>query len=189
MEDIILIGYGGHAKSVADSIEREQEYNIIGYTDLYETTTQYTYLGTDDVLEFYYKKGIKNVAICQGYLGKENSREKIYKVVKKIGFNLPVIIDPSSIISKTATIDEGTFIGKSAIVNAEAKIGKMCIINTKALIEHECKIDDFVHVAVGASICGQVEIGERAFIGANATIIQCKKIEKGVIVPAGQVIR
>ena len=28
MEDIILVGYGGHAKSVADCIERKKEYRI-----------------------------------------------------------------------------------------------------------------------------------------------------------------
>jgi len=34
MENIILAGYGGHARSVADCIERQGKFNIIGYTDL-----------------------------------------------------------------------------------------------------------------------------------------------------------
>ena len=189
MEDIILIGYGGHAKSVADCIERKKEYKIIGYTEPKEVVSGYTYLGTDDVLQEYFDKGVRNVAICQGYLGKGNIRERIYEMVKKIGFSLPVIVDPSSIISETAVIGEGTFIGKGSIVNAEAHIGRMCIINTKALIEHECRIGDFVHVAVGAVICGQVEVENRAFIGANATVIQCRKIGQDVTVPAGEVVR
>lgn len=189
MEDIILIGYGGHAKSVADCIERQKKFHIIGYTEPKEIVSRYPYLGTDDVLQEYFDKGIHNVVICQGYLGKGDIRERMYELVKKIGFNLPVIIDPSSIISETAVIDEGTFIGKNAIVNAEARIGKMCIINTKALIEHECKIGNFVHVAVGAIICGQVEIENRAFIGANATVIQCRKIAHDRMVPAGETVR
>lgn len=189
MEDIILIGYGGHAKSVADCIERQKEFHIIGYTDPKEVVSRYPYLGTDDVLQEYYNKGIRNVVICQGYLGQGNIRERMYELIKGIGFNLPVIADPSSIISKTAVIGEGTFIGKAAIVNADASIGKMCIINTKALIEHECKVGDFAHVAVGAVICGQVEIENRAFIGANATVIQCRKIDHDRIVPAGETVR
>lgn len=189
MEDIILIGYGGHAKSMADCIERQKEYHIIGYTEPNEVVSKYPYLGPDDVLAEYYKKGVKNVAICQGYLGKGNIRERVYEMVKKIGFQLPVITDSSSIVSESVVIGEGTFIGKSTIINAEAVIGKMCIINTKALIEHECKVGDFVHVAVGATICGQVEIENRAFIGANATVIQCRKVEHDVIVPAGKTVR
>lgn len=189
MEEIILIGYGGHAKSVADCIERGRKYRIVGYTEPKEVVSKYPYLGTDDVLQRYYDKGVKNIAICQGYLGKSNLRERIYEKVKKIGFNLPVIIDPSSIVSETALIGEGSFIGKAAIVNTQACIGKMCIINTRALIEHECKVDDFTHVAVGAVICGQVTIGKSVLIGANATVIQCRTIEDNQIVPAGDIIR
>lgn len=184
-----MVGYGGHAKSIADCIERNGEYRIIGYTELSEVSSKYSYLGTDDVLKEYFDKGVKNIVICQGYLGKGDLRERLYKKVKAIGFNLPIIMDPSSIISDTAEIGEGTFIGKSAIINAEAKIGKMCIINTKALIEHESKIGDFTHIAVGAIICGQVSIGERAFIGANATVIQCREVSAGTTVPAGATIR
>lgn len=189
MEDIILVGYGGHAKSVADCIERKKEFRIIGYTEPSEVESRYPYLGTDDVLEDYFVKGIKNVAICQGYLGKGNLREKLYDMVKRIGFNLPVIVDPSSIISESATIGEGSFVGKGAIINTETSIGKMCIINTKALIEHECSVGDFVHVVVGAVICGQVNIGNRAFVGANATVIQCRTVAENTIVPAGVTIR
>lgn len=189
MEDIILIGYGGHAKSVADCIERQKEYHIIGYTEPKEIVSKYQYLGSDDVLQKYYNNGVHNAAICQGYLGKSDIREHIYEMVKKIGFNLPVIVDPSSIISETAIIGEGTFIGKAAIVNADACVGKMCIINTKSLIEHECRVGNFVHVAVGTVLCGRVEVGDRAFVGANATVIQCKKIEHDKIIPAGEIVR
>lgn len=189
MEDIILVGFGGHAKSVADCIERNKQFRIVGYTEPAQVESSYPYLGTDDVLKYYFSKGIRNVAICQGYLGHGELRQKLYKYVKDIGYTLPVITDISSIISNTATIGEGTFIGKGAIVNAQAHIGKMAIINTMSLIEHECVVGDFSHVAVAAVLCGQVEVGEAAFIGANSTVIQCRKIKSGEIVPAGVTIR
>lgn len=189
MEDIILVGFGGHAKSIADCIEREGKYNIVGYTDFEQHNSKYQYLGTDDILQSYYNRGIKNVVLCIGYLGKGEIRQKIYAKLKGIGFHFPIIADPSAIISESAEIDEGTFIGKGAIVNAEAKIGKMAIINSMALVEHECVIGDFVHVAVAAVLCGHVEVGKAAFIGANATVIQCMKIAEYEIVPAGKTIR
>lgn len=189
MEDIIIVGYGGHAKSVIDCIERQKKYNIIGYTDEIDRRGRYPYLGTDDVLQEYYNRGTQNAAICIGYLGKGNVREALYEKTKKIGYRLPIIVDPSAIISETAEITEGTFIGKGAIVNAEAKIGKMSIINTKALIEHECVVGDFVHIAVGAVLCGQVKVGIASFIGANATVIQCQEIGDRRIIPAGMTVR
>ena len=189
MEKIILVGYGGHAKSVADCIERKKEYEIAGYMDICECDSKYSYLGTDDDLEDYFNQGIKYAVVCIGYLGKGTVRQRLYEKLKRIGFYLPIIADPSSIVSETAEIGEGTFIGKNAIVNAGAKIGKMTIINTMALIEHECIVGDFAHVAVGATLCGQVIVEEAAFVGANATVIQNRKIESGRIVPAGAVIR
>ena len=189
MKDIILVGYGGHAKSVADCIERQGKYRIIGYTDFQKYESSYPYLGTDEVLEDYYDRGIRNIALCIGYLGKGKSRQKIYMNLKQIGFEFPPIIDPFAIISDSASLGEGTFVGKYAVVNAEARIGKMVIVNTMALIEHECVVGDFSHVAVSAVLCGQVEVGEAAFIGANSTVIQCRKIVPRQIIPAGITIR
>ena len=34
MEKIVLVGYGGHARSVIDSIEQSKLYKIEGYTDI-----------------------------------------------------------------------------------------------------------------------------------------------------------
>lgn len=189
MEDIVLVGFGGHAKSVADCIEREGKYHIVGYTDVKASSDRYRYLGTDDALEAIFAGGIANAVVGIGYMGKGTIRQKLYGNLKDIGFNLPVIIDPSAVVSSTAIIDEGSFIGKGAVVNAEASIGKMAIINTKALVEHECIVEDFAHVAVGAILCGQVNVGEAAFIGANATIIQCRNVNAGAIIPAGEVVR
>ena len=189
MENIILVGYGGHAKSVADCIERMGQYKIVGYTDQEDNHAVFPYLGKDDVLAEYLEKGCNKVAICIGYLGKGRIREVLYEKLKAMGFEFPVIIDPTAIISKSANIGEGTFVGKGAIINAEATIGKMCIINTRALVEHESEVRDFTHVAVDAVLCGQVKVGKAALIGANATVIQCRTVGERQIVPAGAVIR
>lgn len=189
MEDIVLVGYGGHAKSIADCIERQGKYRIVGYTDTEQNLSKYTYLGTDSELQHLYEKGIKNAVIAVGYLGKGNLRERLYEKVKAIGYCLPVIKDPSSIVSESALLGEGTFIGKGAIVNSETEIGKMVIINTMALVEHECRVADFAHIAVAAVLCGNVTVGRAAFVGANATVIQGRTIKEGHVVPAGETVR
>lgn len=189
LEDIVLIGFGGHAKSVADCIKRQGKYRIAGYTDMSIHETEYEYLGSDNQLEHIYMSGIKNAFVCIGYLGKGCLRENLYIQLKKIGFYLPIIADPSAIIAESATIGEGTFIGKNAVINSEAYIGRMAIINTMALIEHECVVGDFAHIAVAAVLCGQVEVGNAAFVGANATVIQNMVVNSNQIVPAGATIR
>lgn len=189
MKKILIVGYGGHAKSIADSIVRGGEYQIVGYTDLKKQKSEFEYLGTDDRLQAIYESGVHNAVVGVGYLGKGDLRQQMYKRLKEIGFDLPVIADPSAIVSSTAKVGEGTFIGKNAIVNTETSVGKMVIINTMALVEHECVIEDYSHIAVAAVLCGQVKVGEAAFIGANSTVIQCREIEAYSIVPAGVTVR
>lgn len=189
MKDIVIVGYGGHGKSVADAIERTGQYHIVGYTDLQPVTNvDYPYLGDDEHLTEIFQKGTTQAAIGVGYLGRSNLRDKLATMVKEIGFEMPVIIDPAAVVSAKAEIGEGTFVGKNAVINAEAKIGKMCIINTGAIIEHENQIGDYTHVAVATTICGQVKIADHCFIGAGSTVIQNVSIGKDAIVAAGTTV-
>ena len=190
MQSIIVIGLGGHAKSVIDSIESNSDYKIVGYTDNDDKGEYkgYKWLGTDNSLEGMYKNGVENAVICLGYLGSSNVRDDLYNFVKEIGYNLPVIADASAIIASDVSVDEGTFIGKGVVINSNTRIGKMCIINTGAIIEHDNNICDFSHVAVGVTLCGGVSVGTHCFIGANSTIIQYKTIGDRCIVGAGSIV-
>lgn len=192
MEKIIILGKGGHAKSVVDVIERQGIYEIAGYVINEEIETKdndYPIIGKDEDLERIYQSEIHNVAIGIGFLGKSSLRKKLYEKLKKIGYEFPVICDPSAVISKKTVIQEGTFIGKGVIVNVNVHIGKMCIINTGAIVEHDCYVGNFSHIAVGTVLCGDVYVGAETLIGANATIIQGRSVGDRCIVGAGEVIR
>ena len=187
-EKIVIVGYGGHAKSIIDSIKRADNLDIFGYTDIEDKHMDIQYLGNDDRLQQLYDEGVRNIAFGLGYMGESDIRESLYERVKAIGFQLPVITDPTSTIAIDAEIGEGSFIGKHAVVNAASRIGKLCIINTGAIIEHENVIGDYTHVAVGTVICGNVHIGNRCLLGANSTIIQGVTIQDHSIIGAGSVV-
>jgi len=192
MEDIILLGIGGHAHSVVDSIEQLGVFHIVGFLDVKENQDKeyrgYRVIGTDDMLETYYFKGIKNAFVTVGYLGEGNIREKLYRELKRIGYKLPNIIDETAIVAGDAQLGEGNFVGKRAVVNANAEIGNMCIINTGAIIEHDCSIGDFTHIAAGTVLCGQVTVGDRTLVGAGTVVIQGIGIGTHVLVGAGMVL-
>lgn len=190
MEKIILLGFGGHARSVADSIEKTGKYQIIGYTDEKKTYPDngYAYLGSDEELARIYESGIHLAFVTVGQLGTGRTRHMLYERLKQIGFELPVIIDPSAIVADHVVIEEGTYVGKGTIVNSNSHIGKMCIINTGALCEHDNVIGDFCHIAVRAVSSGMVTIGSNSFIGANATIIQGVNLGNEVVIGAGSVV-
>lgn len=191
MEDILLIGFGGHARSVVDAIEAQQKYRIVGFSDK-SSVMHYRGYGVvcnDEELESMYEKGVKNAFITIGYMGNSSVRNQLYYRLKAIGYKIPSIIDPSAIIASDALYGEGTFIGKRVVINSNAVLGKMCIVNTGAIIEHDCNIGDFTHIAVGAVLCGQCNVGSASFVGANATIIQQRTIGDSAIIGAGCVIK
>lgn len=193
MDDIILLGLGGHAHSVVDSIEQEDRYNIIGFLDTEESQGKqykdYRVLGTDELLRQYFDQGVKNAFITIGFLGKDDIRNQLYRQLQDIGYTVPNIIDRTAVISENAEFKEGIFVGKKAVINANAQIGAMCIINTGAIVEHDCKIGAFSHIAVGSVLCGGVVVGNQTLIGANATVIQERKIGNRCIIGAGTTIR
>ena len=193
MENIILLGLGGHAHSVVDSIEQAGKYNIIGFLETREMQGKrfrdYQVLGVDDNIQEYFDKGIRNAFITIGFLGYGNIRNQLYKQLKDIGYAVPNIIDRTAVVSKKIELEDGIFIGKNAIINANVKIGEMCIINTGAIVEHDCEIGRFSHIPVGSVLCGGVLVGEQTLIGANATVIQEKRIGNCCIIGAGSTIR
>lgn len=190
MEDIILIGFGGHAKSVIDSIEQGSLFRIIGYTDTQAQTDYrgYKYLGNDSILSDLYRQGVRKAFVAIGYLGTGTKRKKLYKYLTDIGYEIPAVIDDSSIIARDAVICKGAFIGKGAIVNSGAKIEKMAIINTGAIVEHDCTVGENSHISVGTVLCGNVVIGQESFVGAKSTVIQNLKIGNQVIIGAGSTV-
>lgn len=193
MEDIILLGTGGHAHSVADSIERAGKYRIAGFLDregMQEAFyREYRVLGTDADMKRYYDRGIRNAFVTVGFMGHGDVRERLYRQLKETGYRIPNIIDDTAVVSHNAALEEGIFVGKKAVVNAGAGIGTMCIVNTGAIVEHDCQVEDFSHIAVGAVLCGGVRVGKAAFVGANATVIQNREIGKHCIVAAGTIVR
>ena len=82
MENIIFLGYGGHAKSVADCILSCDQYNIAGYTDVENRFCEYPYFGTDDALIDCYKRGIRMAVLGVGFLGSSRIRDRIVKKAK-----------------------------------------------------------------------------------------------------------
>lgn len=189
---IVLIGGGGHCRSVINTICRSGHYDDIVVTDKdypqIKDILGFSVVGDDDYLPELKKEGYHDAFITVGSIKATSLRRLLYKKVVDLGFHIPCIIDPSAQVSTYAQLDKGTFVGQNAVVNADARIGKMAIINTGAIVEHECTIGEYSHIAVGARLCGNVSVGSDVLIGAGAICIQNVCIGNGSIVGAGSIV-
>jgi len=189
---ILLIGGGGHCKSIIDVIEAEGTYTIAGIIDQKECIGQkvlgYEIIGCDDDLEELFIHS-KHAVITVGQIKSPDIRIKIFNTLKSIGYQLPAIISPFAYISKHSTIDEGTIIMHHALINVGVKIGRNCIINSKALIEHDATIEDHCHISTGAIVNGGTVVGQGTFFGSNAVSKEYAIVAEKSFIKAGSVVK
>ena len=192
-ENILLAGGGGHCKVVIDAIERAGFYNIFGIVDpgirKGDNVLGIPVIGDDGALSGFFKRGIRYAFISVGSVANCNARKTLYKKLKDIGFDLPVIIHPKAVVAPDVKIGEGTFIAASSAVNPGTVIGKNVILNTRSSVDHDCVIDDFVHIAPGVTLSGGVKIGSGTHVGTGASVTQYLKIGKDCVIGAGTTLR
>lgn len=192
MDEIVLIGGGGHCNSVIDIIEQESRFRIAGVVDRPELLgakiLNYEVIGNDADLQELAEK-YKYALVTVGQIQSPELRIKLFELAKQAGFLLPTIISPRAYVSRHVMLGEGTVIMHDVLVNTNAKIGKNCIINTKALIEHDGIIKDNCHISTGAIINGGVTVEEGCFVGSNATTNQSITIKSGSFIRAGSLVK
>ena len=191
-ESIILIGGGGHCKSVIDVIEMQGKFEIAGIIDIAEKFNHdvlgYKIIGQDkDLPELV--KTYTNFHITIGQLRNPQSRIEIFNNLKKHNAIMPVIVSPLAYVSKHAKIEEGTIVMHFAIVNSCAKIGINSIINTRALIEHDAVIGNHCHISTGSIINGGVKVGDNSFFGSGAVSKEYITISQNSFIKANSIVK
>lgn len=190
---LILIGSGGHAKSILESLSISEKNNLIGYVDIepssYMESKNIKYIGNDDCMKDY--EGEEDLFLILGlsYLGSTPSFELREKIILKYkNFNFYQFISSKSYISKDSSIGKGTIILNNVYINNSTKIGNSCLINNNVLIEHDCEIGNNVQIAPGAIILGGVNIADNCFIGAGVIIRDSVNIASNIIIGMGCVV-
>lgn len=191
MKSIILIGGGGHCRSVIDTIKSLNHYKVLGIIDKKERIGEEIFgskiIDSDENLYKYCDK-VECAFITIGSVGNPKLRIKLYDLIRKLNFSVPNIIDKSAIVSSDIKLGKGIFVGKGSVINSGSFIGNNCIINTGSIIEHDCIINNNVHIASGVVLCAGVSVGENSHIGSKSVIIQYKNIGSNVIIGAGSVV-
>lgn len=185
MKKLIIIGAGGHAESVIDSIDKE-EYNVVGFID--EFTLEKSISGINVIGKFLYD--IDNVMEYSYFvaIGNNLDRKRWFNELIRNKLEIINVIDKTALISENVEIGRGCFVGKMSIINAGAMIGDNVIINTKSLVEHGSKIESHVNLSTNAVLNGEVYVKECAFIGSSSVTICQKTIGKNAIIGAGAVV-
>lgn len=181
---LILIGASGHGKVIAD-IAKKNGYSEIAFLDDNEAITQcsgYAVLGKIDAAVRF--------SDCDFVvsIGNAKVRQRLQEQLERDCLSVVTLIHPNAVIADDVKIGNGTVVMAGAVVNPEATIGKGCIINTCASVDHDCIIEDYVHVSVGTHVAGSVQIGARTWMGAGVTVSNNVEITQDCMIGTGAVV-
>ena len=138
----MIIGAGGHALSVLDSINKEIYSNISFLDDKFPNKKKiinYEIIGNISSIE-QYKSNFENIFIA---IGNNQIRFEIFKLAKKIGFNIINIVSKSASISDSAVLGMGNIILHNSVLSYGCKIGDPVNINNYAGNWRNLKVFNF----------------------------------------------
>lgn len=191
MKPIILIGGGGHCKSVIEAAV-SQDREIIGILDVAENVgskvLDFEIIGTDDDIVKYSESA--EFIITVGHIKGTVIRRKI---ATKISTSKAVLAEPiiasTANVSHWARVGRGTVVLHGAMVNVGAFVDENCIINTLANIEHDAIIEPFCHISTGAMVNGDCRVGHDCFLGSQSVMLNGSSIFPNCVIAAGSFVR
>jgi sugar O-acyltransferase (sialic acid O-acetyltransferase NeuD family) len=181
LNKLIIIGAGGHGKVVAD-IARLNGYEDIFFLDNNPDMKEcagYPVVGPDTMISEL--SGDVFIAV-----GDARIRRRLMNQYEEREF--PVLIHPHAVIANSVLFGAGSVIMAGVVINPGVRVGKGCIVNTSSSIDHDCIVGDFVHISVGAHLCGTVTVGEITWIGTGVTVSNNVNICSSVCIGAGAVV-
>ena len=183
MKTLGIIGASGHGKVVADIAKKIGYEEIVFFDDNQEMKRcgVYTVIGvTQDIFQHN----------CDAFvaIGNPGVRSRLMEQLEQNQKTVPVLVHPHAVVAEDVQLGVGTVVVAGAVVNPGAKIGKGCIINTCSSVDHDCIIENYVHVSVGTHVAGTVCIGHHTWVGTGATVSNNVNICANCMIGAGAVV-
>ena len=188
MTELILLGGGGHARSVLAALA-QASIAVRGYLAPAPgpLSAHLAHLGDDDALTDF-DPAQTQVVSGLGSAGSTRRRRELFERVSGTGFRFASVMHPRSFVDPAAQLGEGVHVLAGAVVNAGAIVGDDVIINSGAIVEHDAVIGSHSHITPGAVIAGAVRLGDGVHLGLGARVIQGIRIGSESIVGAGAVV-
>jgi len=183
MKPLVLLGCGGHARSVAD-VALSAGFDTLLFVDENANPGE-RILGFPVQCRMPAASGGWDYMPCAG-----DNRRRLAQIRELAARELPLatVISPTATIGAEAAVGPASFVGHHAHIGPLASIGAGCIINTGAVVEHECVIGECSHVAIRACVAGRSRLGDGVFLGAGAVVIDSISLASNVIIGAGGVV-
>lgn len=186
VKHVLLIGAGGHAKVVYETLRcifpqlfievRDDDLSLMGQI-FYDTRIENPSFPT--------VTDATNVHVA---IGCNATRKRISEYFLDRGYSLFSAVHPAASVSRQAKIADGVLVAAQSVVGPDTVIDEGAIINHGAVVDHDCKIGPWAHIAPNSTLSGDVRVHEGVLVGAGAIVLPGVEIEKWATVGAGAVV-
>lgn len=185
MKRLLIVGAGGHGRSLAEAVLAAGKYKLAGFVDDAAQSLQHVwdlpvFGDTADLARYRQYADAAVVAVGNNCL-----REELQQRLYAAGFELATVVHPKAIVSPRAVIGPGSAIMAGAIVGTEAQLGAGVIVNCGAVVDHHCRVEDFGHLGVNAGMAGGAVLGHGAWMQAGSILGYGVKVEAEVVLKPG----
>ena len=119
-------------------------------------------------------------------VGGPSSKKRIVESIGESKF--ATLIHPDVRIRSRIRIGGGSIICEGTQMTTNIKLGRHTIVNLGCTVGHDSVLEDFVTVAPGVNISGNVTIGTGTDLGTGSKIIQGINVGRWTVVGAGAVV-
>lgn len=188
MKNLLIVGAGGHGRSLAEAVLMSGIFLIAGFVDdsapEMKRVWDWPVLGKTATLGNY--RQLADAAIVG--IGNNAVREKLLNQLAELGFELPVIVHPRALVSPRAVIGPGSAVMAGATIGTEAQLGTGVIVNCGAVVDHHCRVEDFGHLGTHAAMAGGSILGRAAWMQAGSVLGYGVRVQDGVVLNPGTAI-
>jgi sugar O-acyltransferase (sialic acid O-acetyltransferase NeuD family) len=182
LKKLLIIGAGGHGRSVAEAAMLSGQFEIVGFLDdaacVGELILGYPVLGRiSDFSTIHVSVDCIFIAI-----GDNAIRERLTIQFKHINCNFATIIHPRACISPSALIDMGSVVLSNAVIGVNAKIGQSVIVNAGSVIEHDSIIEDYAHLGIMSAVAAHSILGYASWMHPGSVLTYRTKTPSHLVI-------
>ena len=97
------------------------------------------------------------------------------------------IVDPAALVEGFLA-GSGTWIQAGAMLMPGARVGSHVALRSGCHVSHDCVVEDFANVGIGAILCGYSVLETGSYIGAGAIVRDGVRVGRGSVVGLGAVV-
>lgn len=180
---VAVVGAGGHARVVASTLVASG-HRVIGFFDDDPATWGRIFAGAQVIGSI---SEISAGRVSHAVMGIGDNRLRKL-LAQQLDVEWVNVVHPFAWVDPQSRIGPGTLVCAGSVVQSNSEIGAHVILNTRSSVDHDCRVGDYVHIAV-AHLAGGASADEGAFMAPGSNVLPGVHVGAWATVGAGAVVR